>query len=187
MIKRKLFSLFNKARKSKRRELFLLIFCVIAIIVFANPKAFSLDSYSLDAINQKTISGKVVKVTDGDTITVLDKDYAEHKIRFYGIDAPESRQAYGQKAKKFLASLIAGKEVKVVITGIDRYQRKIGKVFLGETDINEEMVANGYAHAYVEYSNEYAPQELKAKEAKLGLWQDKNVVKPSEFRKENKK
>lgn len=60
-------------------------------------------------------------------------------------------------------------------------------MFLGKTDINEEMVANGYAHAYVEYSNEYAPQELKAKEAKLGLWQDKNVVKPSEFRKENKK
>ena len=167
MTKRQLFSLFNRARKSKRRELFILIFCLIVIVVFANPKSFTADAYSLDIFNQKSITGKVVKVSDGDTITVLDKDYAEHKIRFFGIDAPESKQAYGQKAKNYLASLIAGKEVKVVITGTDKYQRKV-------------------AHAYTEYSKDYVSEELTAKEAKIGLWKDKNPIKPSEFRRQQK-
>ena len=73
-------------------------------------------------------------------------------------------------------------EGKVVIKDKDRYGRNIGKVLLNGTDINREMVANGYAHAYKEYSKEYVREEADAKALKLGLWQDKHPIKPSDFR-----
>ncbi len=56
-----------------------------------------------------TLTGKVVKITDGDTLYVLDANYKEHKIRLAGIDAPERKQAYGLASRKHLASIVAGK------------------------------------------------------------------------------
>lgn len=129
------------------------------------------------------LQGKVVKVIDGDTIRVLDSAKQEHKIRLYGIDAPEKKQAFGNKAREYLASLIAGKEVKVLVKDKDRYQRNIGLVELNGMDINKEMVKNGYAHAYTEYSEDYVSEEADARAFKLGLWSEDNVIKPSEFRK----
>ncbi len=58
-----------------------------------------------------TLTGKVVKITDGDTIYVLDANYKQHKIRLAGIDAPERKQAYGLASRKHLASIVAGKQV----------------------------------------------------------------------------
>ncbi len=58
-----------------------------------------------------TLTGKVVKITDGDTLYVLDTNYKEHKIRLAGIDAPERKQAYGLASRKHLASIVAGKQV----------------------------------------------------------------------------
>lgn len=116
------------------------------------------------------LQGKVVKVIDGDTIRVLDSAKQEYKIRLYGIDAPEKKQAFGNKAREYLASLIAGKEVKVLVKDKDRYQRNIGLVELNGMDINKEMVKNGYAHAYTEYSEDYISEEADARAFKLGLW-----------------
>lgn len=127
------------------------------------------------------ISGKVVSIHDGDTITVL-QDKRQVKIRLYGIDVPELKQPYGKKSKQFLANLIAGKVVEVKENGKDRYKRTIGTIYLTGEDINAQMVENGYAWAYRKFSKKYAPQESKAKKQKLGLWRDKKPIPPWEWR-----
>ena len=128
------------------------------------------------------LSGKVISIHDGDTITIL-QNKQQIKVRLFGIDAPELKQPYGKKSKQFLANLIAGKVVEVEENGKDRYKRTIGIVYLGNTDINAQMVANGYAWAYRKFSKKYTAQESKAKSQKLGLWRDKEPVPPWEWRK----
>lgn len=126
-------------------------------------------------------SGKVVSIRDGDTITVL-QNKQQIKVRLFGIDAPELKQPYGKKSKQFLANLIAGEVVEVEENGKDRYKRTIGTVYLGGTDINAKMVANGYAWAYRKFSKKYTAQESKAKSQGLGLWRDKEPTPPWEWR-----
>ncbi len=95
-----------------------------------------------------TITGKVVSVADGDTITILTSQNKKVKIRLYGIDTPENGQAYGNKAKKFTASLTAGKEVSVKVYDTDRYGRSVSVISVGGTNVNEEIVRNGYGWQY---------------------------------------
>ena len=121
------------------------------------------------------LSGKVVSIHDGDTITILTQEKQQVKVRLYGIDAPEKKQPYGQKSKQFLSNLIAGRSVEIQEKGKDRYKRVLGIVYLDGQDINEQMVLNGYAWAYVKYSKIYAKQELKARSQNLGLWRDKPI------------
>ena len=113
---------------------------------------------------------KVIKISDGDTITILTQQRKQIKVRFYGIDAPELKQPYGKKSKQFLANLIAGEVVEVEENGKDRYKRTTGTIYLNGADINAQMVANGYAWAYRKFSKKYTPQEGKAKSQKRGLW-----------------
>ncbi len=75
-----------------------------------------------------SLTGKVVKITDGDTLYVLDANYKEHKIRLAGIDAPERRQAYGLASRKHLLSIVAGKQVTVEYQKRDRYGRIVAGV-----------------------------------------------------------
>ena len=90
-------------------------------------------------------SGRVVGVTDGDTITVLHNGRGE-KIRLYGIDCPEKRQAFGSKAKQFTSQLAFGKDVTIVGHGKDKYGRTLGDVILPDgKNLNEELVYNGFA------------------------------------------
>ena len=126
---------------------------------------------------------KVIKISDGDTITILTQQRKQIKVRFYGIDAPELKQPYGKKSKQFLANLIAGEVVEVEESGKDRYKRTIGTIYLNGADINAQMVANGYAWAYRKFSKKYTAQESKAKSQKLGLWRDKEPAPPWEWRK----
>ena len=125
---------------------------------------------------------KVIKISDGDTITVL-SGKEQTKVRLYGIDAPEKKQDYGQKSKQFLASLIAGQVVEVEPKGKDRYKRTLGIIHHKGQDINAQMVLNGYAWAYVKYSRIYVDQERLAREKKLGLWQSSDPTPPWEWRK----
>lgn len=131
----------------------------------------------------QTITGKVTSITDGDTIKVLENK-AEYKIRFNGIDAPEKSQAYGQKSKEFLSSLIFGKEVIVEVKDKDKYGRYVSDIFLGNKYINAEMVENGFAWHYKEYSKDKSLAELedKARMNKVGLWADSNPISPWDFR-----
>lgn len=133
------------------------------------------------------LEGRVVKVYDGDTITLLDKDMQQHRIRFYGIDAPEKSQSFGKRSQENLASMIAGKMINVDVQAEDRYGRSVGIVYLDDVDINKRQVADGYAWAYMQYGGEiYKNDELRAREKKLGMWIDPNIEQPSEYRKRQK-
>ena len=127
------------------------------------------------------LSGKVVSIHDGDTITLL-QDKQQIKVRLFGIDAPELKQPYGKKSKQFLANLMAGEVVEVNENGKDRYKRTIGTIYLNGADINAQMVENGYAWAYRKFSKKYTAQESRAKKQGLGLWRDKEPTPPWVFR-----
>jgi endonuclease YncB( thermonuclease family) len=114
-----------------------------------------LSAPALPADPPHSFDGKVVKIADGDTITVL-LDKTQHKIRLEGIDAPEKGQAYGTKARQALADKVFGETVRVDWKKRDRYGRIIGRVYLGNRDIALEMVKDGFAWHYKRYSKEAA-------------------------------
>lgn len=132
--------------------------------------------------------GKVVKVSDGDTITILTSDKTQHKIRLNDIDAPEKKQAFGNKSKDNLAKYIAGKTVTVEYQKKDKYKRILGTIYYNNTDINLQQVKDGYAWVYKKYSNNqtYYKAEKVARDKRVGLWADKNPLEPWEFRKKKK-
>lgn len=136
-------------------------------------------------------SGQVVKVIDGDTVDILTAKNHKIRVRLFAIDAPERGQAYVNKSRQFLASLIAGKNVLVKENQKDVYNRTLGTIFYNDVNINAKMVENGYAWAY-RFKNKATdesmiPLETAAKQARLGLWQDKNPVAPWDFRRKNNK
>ena len=145
---------------------------------------------SVPLAQAETLTGRVVRVTDGDTIVVLDASKAQHKIRLQGIYAPERRQAYGTKSKEHLSDLITGKSVVVDYSKHDRYQRILGKVLLGGEDVNQEQVEAGMAWHYKKYQGEQSPSdrvkysdmEREARRLRVGLWQDSNPVPPWDYR-----
>lgn len=118
------------------------------------------------------LTGKVVKIQDGDTITILDNQNVQHRIRFAQIDAPESNQPWGAKSKSYLTSRLAGKTVTVVSAGTDRYKRVLGTVYLSNVNINVEQVKTGNAWVYTQYATDKSLFEIEkqARLNKVGLW-----------------
>jgi len=132
------------------------------------------------------ITGKVVGVADGDTITVLENQ-KQYKIRLFGIDTPEGRQDFGNKAKQLTSDLVFGKEVRVVKMDIDQYGRIVGMVYVGNVCVNETLVQKGLAWVYRKYCiisvcDTWLEMESQAREGKIGLWSHPNPVPPWEFR-----
>lgn len=129
---------------------------------------------------------KVVGVSDGDTFTAINKDNLQLKIRVFGIDAPEKKQAFGNKSKEALSNLIFGKNIVIDVQSQDKYGRFIAYAFTpsGE-DVSLLMLSQGMAWHYTEYdlSGEYADAEQSARKMRIGLWSDSNAVAPWEFRK----
>ena len=137
------------------------------------------------AICQETLTGKVVKISDGDTFTILVEENKQVKVRFHGIDCPESKQDFGTRAKQFTSELAFSKVVNVQVKDIDRYGRTIGIVVLPDGEIlNEELLRVGLAWHYKHYdkSEKYAALENQAKANKVGIWSMKNQIAPWEFR-----
>ncbi|MBV4357560.1 thermonuclease family protein [Pinibacter aurantiacus] len=138
-------------------------------------------------VSAQTLKGKVVKVSDGDTITILDSVHHQIKIRLYGIDCPEKKQDYGTVAKNFTADRCFSKVISVVSKGKDKYGRTLGVVILPDkSELNLLLLQRGLAWHYKTFdkSIRYAGAELNAKQQKYGLWAGKNPVAPWEFRKE---
>ena len=137
------------------------------------------------------LTGLVVGVSDGDTITVL-VDKTPYKIRLAGIDAPEARQAFGQASKQHLSALVYKKPVTVLWDKKDRYGRTLGKVMVDGTDACLEQVKAGLAWHYKRYASEqpaqdradYAAAEDKAKGERIGLWADAQPTAPWDWRRE---
>jgi endonuclease YncB( thermonuclease family) len=163
-------------------------YLVVALLLFVSFKA-GCSAVFEQQINE--LKGHVVSVHDGDTITLLDADKVQTKIRLYGIDAPEKKQPFGPKAKVALSELVFDKDVRVeVITPRDHYGRVIGKIYAGDIYINQVLVEQGAAWWY----RQYAPTdvtlhdaEVKAKEGKLGLWSKAVHIPPWQWRKEERR
>lgn len=157
------------------------LFVVFLLVIFA---AVSF------AQTGRIFDGKVVAVADGDTVTVLDASQQQHKIRLAGIDAPESKQDFGAKAKQNLSDLVYGKAVTVFGGKIDKYGRLVGKIVVDGLDINLEQIKSGFAWHYKQYENEqsaadrtaYADTEIAARKLKVKIWSVADPVAPWDFR-----
>jgi len=144
--------------------------------------------------NADVISGRVVAVADGDTITVRDASDKDYKVRLSGIDAPEKAQPFGAAAKKSLSGLVYGKAVTVDLIRRDYYPHVVGKVLVHGVDVNLAQVKRGMAWFFKHYQNEHPTEDsvryMQAQDAAesghLGLWADKNPTPPWEFRKQGK-
>lgn len=127
--------------KTKARRRTLLTVALAVVLLFLCPPSIAED-----------FPGRVVGITDGDTTSVMHEGTAE-KIRLYGIDCPERRQAFGTRARQFTSSLAFGKEVMVKATGKDRYGRTIADVILPDgRNLNRELVKAGYVWWYRKYA-----------------------------------
>ena len=149
----------------------------------------------------EVLTGHVVGVSDGDTITVLDGAKVRHKIRVSGIDAPENKQAFGQVSKENLSRLVFDKEVDIEWTKRDRYKRIVGKVLVASPNCSSDcsrtfdaglsQVNAGLAWWYRKYAKEqpaddlpkYEKAELAAQSRRQGLWGDKSPIAPWDWRK----
>ena len=140
---------------------------------------------------ETVVSGKVIKVADGDTITILNSEKKQIKIRLYGIDAPEKAQDYGKISKNYMSELVAGKTINVTVIDIDRYGRSVGRIKIDDKEVAEEMLKAGLAWVYTYYCKipecEYWKElETQAKTGKIGLWSNPTAQEPWKWRKEHK-
>jgi endonuclease YncB( thermonuclease family) len=137
------------------------------------------------------LQGRIVRVMDGDTVTLRDERQTLHRIRLAGIDAPESAMPYGHQATLHLVSLVLGKELEAVAYKQDRYGRTVATLMLGAQDINLAMLQAGLAWHYKHYAKEqpaaqaqaYAQAEVQARTKNLALWQDSHPDAPWDWRK----
>lgn len=154
-------------------------------------KLFFVITFSIQVAYAEILTGRVVGIADGDTITVLDSTNTQHKIRLAGIDAPEKKQPFGNNSKKMLSDLVFGKTVDVNWDKRDRYGRLVGKVIVDGVDANLEQIKYGLAWFYRKYQNEltqndrlaYLQAEENAKKSRLGLWVYPEPEAPWDFRK----
>jgi endonuclease YncB( thermonuclease family) len=129
---------------------------------------------------------KVVAVYDGDTVTCLDENNQQQKVRLADIDAPESGQDFGKASREALATMVFGRTVQVVDSGRDRFGRWIGRLSVDGTDVNREMVATGMAWHYADYSKDdsLAAVQAQAQAQKIGLWSQPNPIPPADYRRQ---
>ncbi len=159
----------------------------VALLVFSVPSC----------AGPRTVEGKVSRVIDGDTLTLLTREGTRLRVRLYGIDAPEVRheempgQPHGEEAKDALAALVLGRIVTVAIVDIDAHRRVVGIVRCSGEEINLEMVRSGHAWAYrrylsAPYASGYIDAEKEARGRRDGLWKQPNPDPPWEFKRRSR-
>ncbi|MGE3550908.1 MAG: thermonuclease family protein [Geobacter sp.] len=162
----------------------LLIFLVVMIL--------STPVYGKDLI--RSIEGVVTKVSDGDTIQVVDSLGTKLKVRLYGIDAPETAkgnrpgQPHGEESYKALQAKILRQKIRLDVLDIDKYRRLVALVWLADRNMNLEMISEGHAWAFRKYLDaghkaEFIGIERQAEKSRAGLWQQDSPRPPWEFRK----
>ena len=154
-------------------------------------KLIALTLALLSFAAQADFTGTVVKVSDGDTIKVIDDQRHLHTVLLTGIDAPEKTQDYGLVSRDNLKDMILQKSVTVDTNKVDRYGRELGKVLLDNMDVNLAQIKAGLAWHYKAYQNwqttedkvKYAAAEKEARVFNYGLWRSDNPIPPWDFRK----
>lgn len=157
-----------------------------AVVVFVLSLATGIATAS------ETLRGRIVAVTDGDTVTLLDESRSQHRIRLAQIDAPEighgrnkPGQAFGRASKQSLSDLVYGRDVWADCVSRDKYDRQVCTILVGDLNVNLEQVRRGMAWVYRKYANDpsYDLAEHEARNSKRGLWNDPNPIPPWEYRK----
>jgi micrococcal nuclease len=175
----------------------ILLLSAIIITCFAADISFAKKNSPV-----RTATGKVTKVSDGDTIHVTTPEQTQLTVRLYGIDAPETPkinqrtgrinkpgQPMGEEAWGALRAKILGRTVRLDIMDIDRYKRMVGIIWTDNRNINLEMVKEGFAETYIEYlrGEPYRQQFIRAQEkaqvSKRGIWALSHYERPADFRK----
>lgn len=141
-------------------------------------------------LQAETLTGRVVKIANGDTLTVLDASQIQYKVRLAWIDAPESNQPFGQRSKEALIALVARQSVEVDWHKRDRYGRVVGIIIAGGKDVNLAQVRTGMAWWYRKHRDEqsqvdqvlYVAAELGAKGNMRGFWRVSNLTAAWDFR-----
>ncbi|WP_431286651.1 thermonuclease family protein [Roseateles chitinivorans] len=144
----------------------------------------------LGTAGAETLRGEVVGLADGDTLTVLDNERHQHRVRLVGIDAPEKRQAFGERSRQHLSELVFRQEVVVDWKKRDRYGRILGVVRVRSVDVAQAQLRAGLAWHYKAYAREqeaaqralYSDEEIDARRARRGLWSEAAPTPPWEFR-----
>jgi endonuclease YncB( thermonuclease family) len=154
-------------------------------------------------LQAETITGRVIKVTDGDTVDILDAEHVKHHVRLAGIDAPESKQPFGARAQQKLSALVFGQQVRFEWSKRDRRERPVGVLYVAPSgcEVCEQAVDTGYevlkaglAWHYKQYQREQTPKdrqrysqgEIDARGQQIGLWVDPEPIPPWEWRKAKK-
>lgn len=164
---------------------------IIRVILFA---VASVMAYSNAVANATDINGHVVRVQDGDTVTILDGNKRQHVVRLSGCDAPEISQAFGRASRESLANQVAGQAVTFKAYKKDKHSRAVGKLLHGGNDLCLYQVSAGMAWHFSRYAHEqsaedrarYADAEKQARQARRGLWIESNPHPPWEYRRANR-
>ncbi len=176
---------FGRMHKAISRSLLPVFLAGLAML-------FTVGSY---AAPLRTVTATITRISDGDTVQALTPEGTKLKVRLYGIDAPETAKGkfpgepFGNASRDYLASLVSQRTVRVEIRDIDRYRRIVAILWLGEKNVNLDMVAAGMAEAYGEYlkgpyRSPFLQAEQEAKAQGKGIWsQGSRYERPSEFRK----
>lgn len=138
----------------------------------------------------ETITGTVVGVHDGDTLTVLTPEKTEVKVRLEGIDAPESKQPFGNASKESLSAMTFNKPVRLVCTKTDRFRRKVCRVFQDGRDVNRAQIERGMAWHFKRFADEQPAAERQGDDAaegsaranRRGLFSEPNPTAPWDYR-----
>ena len=162
----------------------------VSLITILLIFALNIPGLISSAQSEIIITGRVVGIADGDTVTVLQNNQ-EYKIRLYGIDTPEKAQDFGARAKEFTSGLVFKKDVRVIQKDVDRYGRVVGLIYVGDTCINQEIIKAGFAWVYQQYCKDsfcrdWLDLERQARESRNGLWSHPDPVPPWEFRRGGK-
>jgi endonuclease YncB( thermonuclease family) len=163
-------------------------FCLTAMAV-----AISLalpETQTQASIARETMTGHVIGVSDGDSITVRAGE-VNLKVRLAQIDAPETGQPWGSRSRQELQELVAGKEVMLTIMDQDRYGRSVAQIEADGIDVNRDMIARGAAWAYTAYLTDDSLRavEADARARRAGLWAMPagERVAPWDYRREKRK
>lgn len=136
--------------------------------------------------NAISFQARVVGVSDGDSLTVLDESNQQHRVRLAEIDAPERGQPWGDRSREALSALVFGKTISVQQTDTDRYGRVVARVFSDGRDVNRTMVEQGAAWAYRQHTQDQTliATEGRARRERAGLWSmgDAQTVPPWQWR-----
>lgn len=139
------------------------------------------------AFASETLHGRVVGISDGDTLTLLDSHNRQHRIRLAEIDAPEKKQAFGQRSRESLSDLAFGKTAVADCPSQDRYGRSVCVVSVDGVNVNLAQVQRGMAWAYTKYARDARifAAEKDARSSRRGLWADPSPTEPWLYRRKS--